>query len=514
MCFKKSPSKHNIDAHLKYMKPTNELFLLIKSLNKNEKGYFKKFASINSKSGEGNYLRLFDCIDQMHEYDEKQIRKKFAGEKFLQQLNVTKLYLQKMIVKSLRNYHADTDPDIERLNTLVEVHMLIKKHMYDTAYRYLQKAREKMSAQETQLAHLQAIQMQYQIMLRKGMYEEILATNEVKLQTELSEIERYKNLCEYRYLQRISMSKTQIDGYTQTDITKEMKLLLEHPLLKNKGKAISFKAKMHRYEILNKCYLKIGDAKKAYQSATDLCMLFKHHPDKIKSLPYNYFVALNSLANRCISVFNYTEAELHIEEINKVLQDEQLPLSDSQRFEIATQMLEKKLIVLGGLYKFEEAVKTEQQLTKYIGNKPIRAELQATIMYFSALCYFGLDKHKEALLRINRLVNDNFDNIRKDIVIAAHAANVLIHLDLKNHSLVKRLIKVFQNFAQKHDFNSANLEHFASSIQKLNLSIAKGKSKEIKKQIHYLLHETTMPDFLDEDIYKWWLNKKLNEWTT
>lgn len=495
------------------MKPTNELFLLIKSLNKNEKGYFKKFASINSKKGEGNYIRLFDCIDQMEEYDENQIRKKFAGEKFLQQLNVTKLYLQKMIVRSLRNYHTDTDPDIERLNTLVEAHMLIKKHMYDTAYRYLQKAREKMSAQETQLAHLQAIQMQYQIMLRKGMYEEILATNDDKLQTELAEIERYKNLCEYRYLQSISMSKTQIDGYTKTDFANEMKLLLKHPLLANEKMALSFKAKMHRYEILNKCYLKIGDAQKAYQSATELCLLFKNNPEKIKTLPYNFFVALNSLANRCISVFNYTEAELHIEEINQVLQNEQLPLSDSQRFEIATQMLEKKLIVLGGLYKFEEAVKTEQTLMKYIGNKPIRAELQATILYFSALCYFGLDKHKDALHRINRLVNDNFDNIRKDIVIAAHAANVLVHLDLKNHTLVKRLLKVFQNFALKHQFNSVGLQDFASGIQKLNVAVAENKTREIKKQIHYLLHETNMPDFLDEDIYKWWLTKKLNEWT-
>ncbi len=150
------------------MKSSNELFLLIKSMNRNEKGYFKKFGTINSKKGDGNYLRLFDCIDGMKEYDERIIKSKFAGEKFLNQLNVTKLYLQKMIIKSLRNYHSDNDPEIQRLNSMAELTLLFKKQLYDSALRMSEKLIGIAEENETFLHQLFLMQIQYQIMIRKG----------------------------------------------------------------------------------------------------------------------------------------------------------------------------------------------------------------------------------------------------------------------------------------------------------------------------------------------------------
>jgi len=51
------------------MKPSNELFDLIKSLSKSEKRFFKLQSSL--QSGDKNYVRLFDCIDRMEEYDEE-----------------------------------------------------------------------------------------------------------------------------------------------------------------------------------------------------------------------------------------------------------------------------------------------------------------------------------------------------------------------------------------------------------------------------------------------------------
>ncbi len=58
------------------MKPSNDLFRLIKSLNKNEKGYFKKFVQLHSLGKNADYLLLFDEIDkQPDEYDEAKIVK-------------------------------------------------------------------------------------------------------------------------------------------------------------------------------------------------------------------------------------------------------------------------------------------------------------------------------------------------------------------------------------------------------------------------------------------------------
>ena len=58
---------------------TDDLFLLIKSLDKNEKGYFKKFAArYGSKQGGNDYLKLFDLIDGQDSYNEEVVKKHFT----------------------------------------------------------------------------------------------------------------------------------------------------------------------------------------------------------------------------------------------------------------------------------------------------------------------------------------------------------------------------------------------------------------------------------------------------
>ena len=60
------------------MKPSDELFKLIKSLTKSEKRFFKLSSSL--QSGEKNYLKLFDAIEKQLEYDEEDIKNTFKKE--------------------------------------------------------------------------------------------------------------------------------------------------------------------------------------------------------------------------------------------------------------------------------------------------------------------------------------------------------------------------------------------------------------------------------------------------
>ena len=46
------------------MHKSSSLYNLIAMLNKQEKRYFKLYASKNSKKGENNYIKLFDAIVQ------------------------------------------------------------------------------------------------------------------------------------------------------------------------------------------------------------------------------------------------------------------------------------------------------------------------------------------------------------------------------------------------------------------------------------------------------------------
>src|SRR5687768_6551251 len=114
------------------------LFLLIKSLSKSEKRYFRIYAGM---SGRGvNYLQLFDAIERQKEYDEEEIRKKLKGKKFLSQLHVTKIYLTELILKALQNYHSDTSVHSKLLDLLKDIELLFDKELYDLCYFKIEKA--------------------------------------------------------------------------------------------------------------------------------------------------------------------------------------------------------------------------------------------------------------------------------------------------------------------------------------------------------------------------------------
>ena len=108
------------------MKNTDKLFVLIKSLNKNEKIYFKKY----TKKANNTYLKLFDAISKQSSYNEEALLKKFANEKFSKQLHVIKNYLFNSLLKSLEDYHHGISLVSTLRSTLLRIELLHKKGLY------------------------------------------------------------------------------------------------------------------------------------------------------------------------------------------------------------------------------------------------------------------------------------------------------------------------------------------------------------------------------------------------
>ena len=55
--------------------PSHDLFLLISSMSKTEKRYFKKFSELHGKE-DNQYLLLFDAIAKQKEFDEDALKKR------------------------------------------------------------------------------------------------------------------------------------------------------------------------------------------------------------------------------------------------------------------------------------------------------------------------------------------------------------------------------------------------------------------------------------------------------
>jgi len=108
-------------------------FELIKSLTKAEKAHFKKYLTYNERKGEPTiYLQLFAELDKLKKYDLNKILHKFRNKKFSKHISTTYNYLYTLLMKSLRDYHADKNIQIKAADIL-SVNQLGKKVLANRA---------------------------------------------------------------------------------------------------------------------------------------------------------------------------------------------------------------------------------------------------------------------------------------------------------------------------------------------------------------------------------------------
>lgn len=122
------------------MKPSNELFDLIKSLSKSEKRFFKLQSAL--QSGDKNYVRLFDTIDRMVEYNEEHVKQVFKGEKFIRHLPSEKNHLYKLILKALRSYYGDTSISSILKQEIKNIEILYNRALFDECNKFLIRAKK------------------------------------------------------------------------------------------------------------------------------------------------------------------------------------------------------------------------------------------------------------------------------------------------------------------------------------------------------------------------------------
>ena len=121
------------------MKPSTELYDLIKSLTKSEKRFFKLHSAL--QSGDKNYLRIFDAIDKQKTYDEEGLKKQFAKETFIRHLPSEKNHLYKLILKALRAYHSESSISGILKQEIKNIEILYQKALYEECNKLLHRAK-------------------------------------------------------------------------------------------------------------------------------------------------------------------------------------------------------------------------------------------------------------------------------------------------------------------------------------------------------------------------------------
>ena len=183
------------------MAKRDNLFNLIKSLNRSEKRYFKLFTKDKTINGKNNHHILFNLIDKMDVYDEELLKRKLKKEpKILNFLASIKYQLYNSILRSMHIFHAQSSVEAELGEALHQIEFLRIKKLYDQALGVIKKAKVIAEERERFTYLMEFSFLEIEILREKLGIRKLdgkIEQNYIDLQII---IDRYKNFSEYKFL--------------------------------------------------------------------------------------------------------------------------------------------------------------------------------------------------------------------------------------------------------------------------------------------------------------------------
>ena len=234
------------------MKPSTELFKLIKSLSKSEKRFFKLSSSL--QQGEKNYLKIFDYIETQDEYNEASLKKEFKKETFIKHLPSEKNHLYKLILKSLRSYYAEQNVNSTLKQELKNVDILYNKALYKECEKFVSRAKQIAEKNEKFYYWFELISWEKKLL--ESAYEsgEFGTDLDKLVQEEEMVIAKLRNLAEYTIVYSKINLIFRTGGFTRNEAERlVVEDIANYHLIKGKNTALSTKAASICYYIKGLC---------------------------------------------------------------------------------------------------------------------------------------------------------------------------------------------------------------------------------------------------------------------
>lgn len=483
------------------MAKKEQLHLLIKSLTGAEKRYFRLQGA---GSQEPKYLLLFDAIDRQSVYDESALRRKFRNEKFVRQLHVSKNYLTKLIMKSLRRFHEYASPDAELRSLLCDIEILLKRELLDQCQQTLDKAEALALKYEKLPALLDLCEYRRRLLLARGGEQQAdlsaVLTSEGTALAKLRHLHDYWRLTINFFAELLGQEG---DGAASP----------QHPLLRDPASADTLQART-LYHYVNQSFAFFnGDLAAAEQHAASAIAHLEASPHRICEQPVSLITALNNLIAICLHTKDYAAIPPLLEKIRAIPERYGLKPSSPvavrallQTFNVELEMYRDTGDCARGIALIGDIEAMLQQRDHLI------PDAYRLLFYYQFAYLYYLDRQPEASLRwLNAIARRRFDTVRNDIQVYAQLLNMIIHYELGNITVLRYAVascrRVLRKKRQLQPYEKVLLNLFARlSITPLM------KHRDLFVRVHHkLFSQEKQPELvqaLDYLDFEAWLAEK------
>ena len=486
------------------MKPSIELFNLIKSLSKSEKRFFKLTSSL--QSGEKNYLKLFDYIEKQSFYDEKQLKSDFENEIFIKHLPSEKNHLYKLILKSLRMFYSDQSIGSVLSQDIKNIEILYKKALYKECEKLV--SRSKKTAEKYEKFYYWFELINWEKKLIESSYESgVFSINIDELVDEEEMVlSKLRNLAEYMVLYAKINLIFRSGGFTRS-VEEETRVaeIADNHLIKGKNTAISSNAASICYYIKGLCAATTRNYIDSYVYFNKTKEILDNNPEVKLDSSKRYVLVQFHLLRCYIDSGNFEKAESLIDEIRLLKSQKGFKTIDIS-VQIFSNSYNQELVLLHKKGEFEKSVHLIPIIDKEEGllKGDITKEMEIVLKCNKAYSCFGTRDFKTSLQYINDVLNDNESMLRQDIYSFSRLLNLIIHFELENYDFLEYVIRSTNRYLSKQDREYKIEMLCIKHIRKLSKTSIESSQVEIfekmKEEVNELLdthHERVILEYFD-----------------
>jgi hypothetical protein len=495
------------------MKPSTELFDLIKSLSKSEKRFFKLSSSL--QTGEKNYLKIFDSIEKQSEYNESELKDQFKNETFVHHFPSEKNHLYKLILKSLRNYHSDNSINSILKQEIKNVEILYSKALFKECNKFLIRAKKQAAENEKFYFLFQLIS--WEKLLLEEAFEDGQFSKDLDALVEEEQviIDKLRNLTEYHALYSKINYVFRSEGFSRSiEDIKIVEEIEQHPLIKGKNTALSNRAATICYYTQAFCAMANSKTDLALEKFMRVKTIMDDNPRIKKDLSKRYVRTLSKIVTSLIDLGKNQEALEMIAKLKSLPSQKGFGSIDIKNSIFKSTVL-SELQLLNKQGKFREAALQIDGILPNIDDLESRLRKEQVLeLYFTiAYTFFGNNQPSKALFWINRVLNDNENSLRKDLFSYARLFNLAIHYELQNLDLLEYITKSTQRYLVRrqrdYEIEKLVIEHVRKLIRTPNPDRIKAKLEKFKTVLKNTITEPEDQILLKYFDFIAWLDSKI-----
>ncbi|MFT4524112.1 MAG: hypothetical protein ACI85F_000253 [Bacteroidia bacterium] len=426
------------------------VFDLIKSLDLNEKRYFKLHAGMQKK--DSILFRLFNLIAKMREYEESKIYEEFEGEKVLEQLSVTKNHLHLMILKAMRTYHAKWSVDAQLTGLLQDLQFLFEKRLVSQCKLILRKLRRVSEAHGRHGIMLEVLEWESKMLAVEFFVGKDEADIDRISEEYYERLGMLQNEREYQDLQHKLFNnyyKVGIERKNENYKTNDQ--IVNQFALKQRDRALTPRSQSI-YLNIHAQYNKVnGNWEKAYEFRTELKELLQSR-EKLEQGDYlNIFTATSNLIPIALKLEKYEEVDNLIGELKGLENEKAFKFTKEMEVRVLIQTAMAELALCVHLGRKDEGLAVVDRVVENLDEIMVKGRPFPVLHLYYNVSYFytSIGEFSPALRWLNKIINDTAIKSIQDLHASTRLLTMILQFELGRSELLEYLARSTNRYLNK-----------------------------------------------------------------